>query len=250
MNCPTCGRPASGKFCSECGAALAGAACGSCGAPLSPGGKFCHLCGTPHTTRPAAARPPGNLIGWVVGAAAVVILIVVLVSRVSGPAAPATGAAPPGMGGAAPAIDLSSMTPREQADRLFDRVMQASSQGDSSQVSFFTPMALQTYGTLDGLDADARYHVGLLEIEAANFPAALAQADTLQQLSPGHLFVMLVRGEAARRSGDAAALRRAYRSFLDTADQEEATGKQEYAAHQRALDAFRDAARAALGSAR
>jgi len=80
--------------------------------------------------------------------------------------------------------------------------------------------------------------------------AIVAQADTLQQLSPGHLFVMLVRGEAARRSGDAAALRRAYRSFLDTADQEEATGKQEYAAHQRALDAFRDAARAALGSAR
>ena len=49
-------------------------------------------------------------------------------------------------GGAPGALpDLASMTPREQFDRLYNRVMQASEQGDTATANRFSPMALQAY---------------------------------------------------------------------------------------------------------
>jgi len=182
--------------------------------------------------------------------AAVAVTIVVLVARNTGQPPSAPGGAPPGLSGAPTTTDISNMTPRERADRLFDRVMRASARGDSGEITFFAPMAIQSYGLLDTLDPDARYHVGLLEAETGNVAGMLAQADSLERASAGHLFVLLLRAEAAKRSGDGAELTRLYRRYLDDFEREQATGKQEYRDHQPALDTFRDAARAAIAAAR
>jgi hypothetical protein len=186
------------------------------------------------------------MAAWIVGATGVAVVIVWLVARNAG-SAPVEGAAGGGGGpaGTGTASDISNLTPREQADRLFNRVMSAASQGDTGQVSFFAPMAVQAYGMIGALDADARYHLGLLEAETGNLAGTLAQADTLERQNPGHLFATLLRGEAAERSGDAAALSRWRRRFLEAYEAELATGKQEYQDHTDALNIFRDGARAA-----
>lgn len=256
MKCPHCGNEASGKFCSNCGAALAGASCSACGVPLTPGARFCHVCGTPlGASRRSLGR--SNSLPWIVAGVAVAVLVVVLVARFGGPSSsvPAgegrggASSSMPGAGPGAPATtDLSQMSPREQADRLFDRVMRAEEGGNASEVSFFGPMALQAYAMLGKLDADARYHVGLLGAATSNQAGALAQADSLDQESPRHLFPPLIRWEVANRRNDTAAMRRAYRQFLDNYDKEIASGKSEYAAHRTRLDGFREEARGALGA--
>lgn len=248
MKCPSCGADAAGKFCSTCGAALAGASCAVCSAPLTAGARFCHVCGTPlRAPRRPASR--NQMVPWIVAAVTVALLVVVLVARSGGPAAaPGASAPPAGMAGATGTTDLSTMTPREQADRLFDRVMRASESGNASEVTFFGPMALQAYGMIGPLDSDARFHVGLIEAALSNDAGASAQADTLARESPRHLFVPLIRWEVANRKQDTAALRRAYRQFLDNYDAEMASGKGEYADHQKRLEAFRDEARGAVGT--
>ncbi len=252
MKCPSCGQEAAGKFCSTCGAALAGAACAVCAAPLSAGARFCHVCGTPVGGRSRSATRP-TVIAWIVAAVAVAVLVVVLVARSSSPAPGGASASTalsgmPGAAGGRATTDLSTMTPREQADRLFDRVMRASEGGDSGEVSFFAPMALQAYAMLGKLDADARFHVGLIEAALGNQAAATAQADSLEREAPGHLFIPLLRWEVANRRGDTPAMRQAYRQFLDRYDREIASAKSEYDMHRTRLEAFRQEARGATGT--
>lgn len=244
MTCPTCGADASGKFCSNCAAALSGATCRVCSAPLAPGARFCHLCGTPLGTR---AGPRSGTLPWVTAAVTVAVLVVVLVYRFGGPSSsePSSSIVPGTPGGMA-TTDISAMTPRERADRLFDRIMRAVSGGDSGQVRFFTPMALQAYALLGELDADARYHVALIQAEAGDLATLSAQADSLEAESPRHLFVSMLRTEVAERRGNRSELQRWYRRFLDLYDSEVATRKKEYGDHQPALDAFRQSAQAAL----
>jgi hypothetical protein len=140
------------------------------------------------------------------------------------------------------------MTPREQADRLFDRVMTASENGNTQEVSFFGPMALQAYTMIGPLDTDARFHIGLIDASLSNPAGALAQADTIEEATPRHLFISLIRWEVANRAQDTAGMRRAYRGFLDNYDKEMASGKEEYTMHRRRLEQFREEARGALGA--
>jgi hypothetical protein len=140
------------------------------------------------------------------------------------------------------------MTPREQADRLFDRVMTASENGNTQEVSFFGPMALQAYTNVGPLDTDARFHIGLIEASLSNPAGALAQADTVEKATPRHLFISLIRWEVANRAQDTAGMRRSYRQFLDNYDKEMASSKEEYTMHRRRLEQFRDEARGALGA--
>lgn len=252
MQCPSCGADAGGKFCSTCGARLNAAACAACGAALSPGAKFCHACGAPARAGGGAARPvqTRNLVPWLLAGGAVVALLVVLVVTLLRPgAAPAPAAGPGPAAGAGP-VDLASLSPREAADRLFNRVMSADERGLNDTARFFAPMALSAYGMLDELDADARYHVGLLSLVTDDHASALAQADTLARLVPGHLYAAILRAEVARARGDPAALRAAEQAFLDHYEAEIAAGRREYGEHPGLLERFRAGILEARGDSR
>ena len=127
-------------------------------------------------------------------------------------------------------------------------MLQRSGEQVAASATFFGPMALQAYAMLGQLDPDARYHVGLIEMATGNAAGALAQADSLNREAPRHLFAPLHRWEVASQANDTAALRRAYRQFLDEYDRDTAAGKPEYADHQKRLEAFRNEARGAVGA--
>ena len=136
------------------------------------------------------------------------------------------------------------MTPRERFDRLYNRVMRASEQSDTTTVSRFSPMAFQAYAQLDSVDADARYHAAVLRLHVhGDTAAALRLADTIQTSEPNHLFASLLRGTAARLVRDDQLLRRANSEFLAAWEPEMKRGRPEYRDHQAMLEQFREMAR-------
>lgn len=136
--------------------------------------------------------------------------------------------------------DLEAMTPRERFDRLYNRIMTAAESGNPAEVSRFAPMAFAAYAGLDRVDADARYHVAVLYLHATgDIPAALAQADSITAESPRHLFAILIRGTAARQSGDSGLLARSEHDLLQAWDDEMAVNRPEYRDHRVMLDRFR-----------
>jgi hypothetical protein len=139
------------------------------------------------------------------------------------------------------------MSPREQADRLFELVMTAHEQGDFARVNQFTPMALQAYDMLGPLDADAHYHVGLMSAISGNIEETLARADSIVSAAPDHLFALMLRNSVAQLQGDSSTSKAAQQRFLQVYDAQMATGRQEYLLHSRALDAFRSQALGSTG---
>jgi len=225
VHCPHCGKAASGKFCSHCGASLA--------AGSSPG--------------------PWNrqiLLPWIAISLATVSLVLSLVTwfdrggeavpptavRFSQPAAPAAG-----MPGQPP--DLSSMSPREAADRLFNRVMIASEQGQAEAVRQFAPMALQAYERANATDNDARYHVALIHLATGNTQGARTQIDKLRIAAPNHLMATMLEQQIAERRGDQAGIARANKAFLAAYDSEMAMARVEYQEHRSGIERFREAAK-------
>jgi len=255
--CPACGAAASGRFCDQCGAAIA-AACRECGNPLPRGAKFCNMCGAAAAAVPAAAAPRPSVLPWVVAGIAVLGLVaVLLVPRLRGgsepqPAGQSTaqppfaaaapgGPAPSAMpgGGNPGAVDLSQMTPREAADRLFNRVMTAEAERDTAQAQQFLPMAIMAYQRVDTLDMDGRYHLAALQLVAHDWAAARAQADTMLAVSPTHLFGLFSAGAAEAGRGNAAGAKDFYGRFLRAYDAEVAKRLPEYEEHSQGLPAMR-----------
>lgn len=273
--CPSCGTNSTGKFCSQCGTALDAAVCASCGNTIPEGGRFCNMCGTPVAAavgkgggkrakgRAAAAAVPVASAGagasrnlpWIVAGAAVVALAVVLVmsmgdSEPEAPfaAAPAAGPAAPAVGGPS-AVDLSSMTPRQAADRLFNRVMTAVSGGDTAQARAFAPMAVSAYGMVADLDLDGRYHVAVIQLVNNQPTEALATANLILAEVPTHLFGHFTAAEAEQMLGNEEAAAAHYRQFLDNFDAELATGRVEYEEHEPVLPGMREQATQILAGA-
>jgi len=253
--CPECGKTATGNFCQHCGAQLGGRFCDQCGAQSAPAAAFCNQCGAKLRgggRRTAAASVVGgqNLPWWIAGAAMLVVILVVGVRMVqpAGPtAAPAAAPAAPfaGGGGGTPP-DLGSMSPREAADRLFNRVMSSVSQGDSSGAQAFLPMAIAAYDRARPLDHDGLFHLSLLNRTAGNIEAALASAQEVLEGDPGHLLALTAAAEAAADLGRAEEAAGYYRRVLEGYDREIARGLPEYADHANFLQSVRGEAEAFL----
>lgn len=131
---------------------------------------------------------------------------------------------------------------RDQADRLFERIMQARARGDSTEANFFLPMAIQAYQGAGDLDADGLFHLGLLQVEAGSAADAARTADRIAVLDPDHLLGHALRADAALASGDEAAARIAFSRFLERFDTEVARDLPEYRMHRPALDGYRERA--------
>jgi hypothetical protein len=144
--------------------------------------------------------------------------------------------------------DLSTMSPRERFNRLYNRIMRGAESGDEATVTRFTPMAMMAYAQLDTVDADARFHAALLQVHTGNADGAKALGDTVLSQTPGHLFGYVILGTVARWKKDEPALRKAYAGFLQHYDAEMKAGRTEYDEHTKSLEDFRKAALAAKAS--
>ena len=246
IQCPGCGKPAAGNFCSHCGAPIA-STCPSCDTDVKPGTRACHECGTSLT-----APIPWNaqtITPWValgVVSIALIVALVALFIRGNGAAEPAPFSQPIASAVPAPGqpVDLASMTPRQAADRLFNRIMTASESGNSEEALRFAPMGIQAYDNLGTLDNDARYHVALIHLTAGDTKSARAQIDKLRQSVPNHLLSIMLEYTIAERSGNKKDAARAYKAFLAAYDAEIAAGRVEYQEHGSGIERFRKAAQA------
>ncbi len=214
--------------------------CAACGAPLGDRAKFCHRCGTPRgeAGRPAAGGGAAVVLPWVVAAVALLCLLAFIVGqnwrRARTPTAGAVAAAPQS---AQRAPDISQMSPQERADRLFNRVMTYISEGKSDSVSFFAPMAIQSFVALAPLNAHQRYDLGLLGVVSGDSALARAQADTILRAEPSHLLGLILAMRAAGLELDTAARQRYAARFMAALGAERAKRLPGYIDHEPDIDA-------------
>ena len=138
------------------------------------------------------------------------------------------------------------MTPRQAADRLFNRIMAASERGDTEEALRFVPMALQAYDRLETLDNDARYHVALIHMTVGDIESTRVHLDKLRQSAPDHLLGIMLEYQMAARSGNQDSAVRAYKAFLAAYNAEIAAGRAEYQDHQSGIKNFHKAAQASV----
>jgi hypothetical protein len=124
------------------------------------------------------------------------------------------------------------MSPRQAADRLFERVMRAASADNSTEVVQFLPMAIAAYGLVETLDADGRFHLALLHLTGQFNVEALADAEEILSEQPNHLFGLAAAGDASLALGDSASAREYYRRWSDAYETEMAKNLLEYQEHQ------------------
>ncbi len=250
IQCPSCGKPAAGNFCSHCGSPIV-SVCPSCDTAVKPGSRTCQECG--ESLVPAVPKQwnAQTIAPWVAIGIATIALAVALVSwfaRSKGAEAPAPMSPP--MTSTVPApgqpVDLASMSPREAADRLFNRVMIANESGNTEEALKFAPMALQAYDGLGTLDNDARYHVALIHMAAGDIKSTRVQLDKLRQSVPNHLLGFMLEHQIAERNGNKDSAARANKAFLAAYDAEIAKGREEYQDHLGSIERFRKAAQAGM----
>lgn len=223
---------------------MGGMRCAECGTDLGAGARFCHKCGSP--IGKGAGRPlpvagsgstPGRWIPWAVALIALVLVAYIAGSRYgqrqNAGGEVADGGFPLANTPQTPVRgpDISQMSPEEQADRLFNRVMLLSSQGKSDSVMFFAPMAINAYQMLGPLDADQRYDVGRIAEAAGAAELARAQADTILAANPTHLLGLVLGARATGLTRDSAARRSFLRRLLTANEAELAKKLPEYSRH-------------------
>jgi len=248
--CAGCGHVADSNFCPECGADMrAWRKCSNCEAELPTGARFCTECG-----RQATSGSQGDglsRLGWVTLSLAVLLVAaggwLLLGPGFGGSGEPQAGqAAAPPAGGAG--IDLSAMTPREAADRLFGRVLGNMAAGDTAEARAFLPMAIAAYDRVPPTERDPmfRYRVGVLYQFAGRPADTRAQADTILTQHPKHLLGLFMAGESAQMLGDGEAAQGHYQRFLAAFREEIDAPRPEYRAHVEGLAAMRQHAEAYL----
>ncbi|HSJ24517.1 MAG TPA: zinc ribbon domain-containing protein [Longimicrobiales bacterium] len=260
MKCANCGTESKGNFCPSCGASMRAANCAGCGSKLVPGARFCTSCGTEAGTSGGGSSRRGgsgsqtadsgssNLPWYIAGAVLLVLLFVLITPMIMGEdnRVPDRGTATfngqAGPGGLAPLTG----TPREQADRLFNRVMAAREQGNMPEALQFAPMGVQAYQMAEPLDDDGLYHLATLQNTASDFNGALQTAERILSRNPDHLLGLASAAEAAEGAGDTAAARQYHQRLLDAYETEIGRNLPEYMDHARILPEYRQAAQRAV----
>lgn len=217
-------------------------ACPSCNAATRPDARYCHACGKPLQGQPdARPRDPVTVALYsIIGIAIAGTLAgVIYIATENNAAAPPTSALDSSATRSAPSVDLSSMSPREAADRLFNRIMTAEEQGNKPEVLQFAPMAIQAYERVEIMDADAYFHVGLIHAATGDFNMVRKQVEILKKLSPGHLLGLILEHDAAEQSGDGDAAAKASAAFAAAYDLEITAERPEYQAHRNSIEKFR-----------
>ena len=207
--------------------------------------------GASPTVTDLPANASGNQLAWWMAGALLLGLVLVIAYPVYGPgradAPSAVGTGP----GAAPAArpagtppDLSSMTAREAADALFERVMRAASADNSTEVVTFLPMAIAAYGLVETLDADGKFHLGLLRLTGQFNAEALEDAEDILSEQPNYLLALALAGDASVALGDSASARGYYTRWLDAYETEVAKQLPEYIGHESMFSEMRAKAEA------
>jgi hypothetical protein len=148
-----------------------------------------------------------------------------------------------GSGTRAAAPDISNMSPRERASRLFDRIMRLATEGKQDSVDLFASMAIPAYEALDSLDADLRYDLGRIAEVSGRLEIAAAQADTILAGDAGHLLGLILALRVAEQRGNVARRDAMERRLLAAEQTELAKGLNEYTLHRGDIDAAVAAAR-------
>ncbi len=190
------------------------------------------------TAARAAASAAGNQVAWWMAGALLLGLILVIAYPVYGPgrqaSAPPIAAGPaagPVSGPAGSPPDLSSMTPREAADRLFNRVMTAVSTNDDAEVQSFLPMAIRALELAEPLDTDGKFHLVLLRLTGQMNAEALEDAEEILAEQPNHLLGLAMAGDASLAIGDSTSARAFYARWLDAFEGESQKDLLEYRDH-------------------
>ena len=229
---------------SGAGPRAAAGKCPSCKAAAQPDARFCHACGAPLRGGSAPKqRDPVTIALYSIIAAGIAVAAagVVYIASENNVVAP-----PPAPASSSPAarpqqsVDLSSMSPREAADRLFNRIMMAEEQGNKQEVEQFAPMALQAYAGAGNLDADAQYHIGLIHAALGDLDGVRKQVAILKQYTPSHLLGLILEHDAAEKSGNTIAAAKATAAFAEAYAAEIMAGRPEYEAHGNTIANFRE----------
>lgn len=227
IHCPRCGKTVAGAFCSHCGAPLGGGTAGLWNTPI--------------------------IVSWIAVSVATVALVFSLLAwyepgskSVEPELPPFTSTLPPSAVAPGQPPDLTSMSPREAADRLFNRVMTASESGDTQQALQFAPMALQAYERAGAQDNDARYHVALIHLVEGDTNGARTEINRIRKSAPGHLLAFMLEHQIAVRQGNQANVARANKGFLAAYNAEIAITRGEYQDHRSSIERFRQAAQAGV----
>ncbi|MFN8582522.1 MAG: hypothetical protein U0163_16300 [Gemmatimonadaceae bacterium] len=198
------------------------------------------------TGAPLATR--SNVLPWSIAALAFIAVLAILAGQRFGSNA-AAGEAPQqsslsGGPGVVRAPDISSLTPRERADRLYDRLMRLASENKSDSVQFFSPMALSAYEALGPLDTDLRYDYGRIAEISGNLDVAQAQADSILRQNPTHLLGLILAGRVATLRGNTARSATLAKQLLQAEPAESKRGLDEYTRHRGDIDMAMSEARA------
>lgn len=246
-SCLTCGAAVVGKFCSECGTPRASGRCARCDAALAAGARFCGECGAPTDSRMGSAvagsvarrsRPVPRAAAGVVAVTLVAVVVFVAVRLGSRPAPSGTlPLAPTPQGTVVAGPDISNMSPRERASRLYDRVMRLHEERKPDSIAFFAPMALNSYAAIPDIDLDGRYDMARVAMIAGALPVARAQSDTILRRDATHLLGLMLAADLARSTNNEAAAARAERAFVAAAPRERQRNLPEYNAHAAEIDA-------------
>ena len=188
-----------------------------------------------------------RIAGLVAGAlVATIVLIAVRIGTRARPAADGAEMPRAARQGTVGAPDISSMSPREQAARLYDRIMRLHEERKMDSVAFFAPMALGSYAEIADMDQDSRYDMARVAMVAGDLTVARAQADTMLRRDPTHLLGLLLSADLARSSKNEPAAKKAEATFVGAAARERARNLPEYQTHAADID---DALRRLGGSA-